>query len=60
MFVVVGADGTPQDIQVLSPLEPSLDEAATQALAKWRFKPGVKVGAPVSTAALVVMGFRVM
>src|ERR1035438_4405757 len=38
LSVVVGADGTPQNIQVIHSLEPDLDQAAMDALARWRFR----------------------
>jgi len=60
LSVVVAADGTPQNIQVIGPLDPGLDQAAIGALAKWHFRPGTKDGAPVSTQARVEMSFRTL
>jgi len=50
----------PQNIQVIGSLDPGLDQSAVDALAKWRFRPGAKDGAPVSVQALVNVGFRVL
>jgi TonB family protein len=60
LSVVVGSDGAPQNILVVGSLDPGLDQAAADALAKWRFRPGTKEGAPVSVQARVEMSFRVL
>ena len=43
----VGADGIPSDILVIESAGPKWDEASTEALAKWRFKPAMHDGVPV-------------
>ena len=60
LSVVAGADGTAQDVQVIGPLDPGLDEAAVTALSKWKFRPGTKDGAPVSVQTQVLVTFRVL
>jgi TonB family protein len=60
LSVVVAADGTPQNIQVIGPLDPGLDQAAVGALSKWHFRAGTKDGAPVSVQARVEMSFRAL
>jgi TonB family protein len=61
LSVVVGADGTPQNIQVLHSLEPDLDQAAVDAVARWRFRPGTTPdGVPVSIQAQVNLSFRLL
>jgi TonB family protein len=60
LSVVVAADGTPQNIQVIGPLDPGLDQAAADALAKWHFRPGAKDGVPVNVQARVEMSFRAL
>ncbi len=44
----VGADGVPSDILVVESAGPKWDEAATEALSKWRFKPATHEGVPVA------------
>jgi len=44
----VNHEGVPQNIQVKNPLHPSLDQAAVEAVSKWRFQPALKDGQPVS------------
>jgi protein TonB len=57
LTVVVRADGKPSDIKVVKPLHPDLDEAATEALAQWEFKPGARDGKPVAVRVTVQMTF---
>jgi TonB family protein len=54
---VVRADGTPSDIRVIKPLHPELDEAASQALARWVFVAGTKDGVAVPVRVEVEMAF---
>lgn len=44
----VNPEGVPQNVQVKKPLYPSLDQAAVQAVSKWRFEPAMKNGEMVS------------
>ena len=44
----VNHEGVTQNIQVKKPLYPSLDQAAIEAVSKWRFEPAMKDGQPVS------------
>jgi TonB family protein len=44
----VNHEGVPQSIQVKKPLYPSLDQAAVEAVSKWRFEPAMKNGELVS------------
>lgn len=44
----VNRQGVPEGIQVKRSLYPSLDQAAVEAVSKWRFEPALKDGQPVS------------
>jgi protein TonB len=46
--VVVGSDGEPRDISVLSTLGPDFDKAAIDAVKRWKFSPATKDGKPVA------------
>ena len=54
---VVETDGTVSDVRVVKSLHPGLDESAVTAVKQWRFKPGMKDGAPVRVLIDVEMSF---
>ena len=56
--IVIGTDGKPTDITVLSPIGFGLDERAQEAIQAWRFKPAEKDGTPVKARANVQVNFR--
>jgi TonB family protein len=58
LALVVGSDGTPQDIMVTSHLGSGLDENAIEAVKTWRFRPGTKDGKPVAVAMNVTVTFQ--
>lgn len=60
LSIVVDASGTPRDIHIVRPLGLGLDEKAIEAVAKWRFRPGLKGGRPVATQAQVIVNFRLL
>jgi TonB family protein len=58
LYVEVDPTGHPRNIKVLRRLGHGLDEKATEALEKWRFRPGYKDGKPVTVASTVEVNFR--
>lgn len=60
LSVVVGADGKACNITVLKGIEMGLGEKAVEAVAKWRFKPGMKDGKAVDVRAKIEVGFRLL
>jgi TonB family protein len=58
LSIVVDIDGNAKNIRVVRPLGMGLDEKAVEAVAKWRFKPGMKDGLPVAVKANVEVNFR--
>lgn len=57
--VVVGADGTAQEIAVGRPIGFGLDENAVAAIRKARFEPALKDGKPVPVLLDLVVEFRI-
>ncbi len=60
LYVVVDEKGMPRDLKVVRPLGLGLDQKALEAVQKWRFKPGVKDGKPVSVGATIEVNFRLL
>jgi TonB family protein len=56
--VTIGHAGLPENIQIKRSLEPSLDQAAVEAVRKWRFLPALKDGQPVSMVVTIEVNFR--
>jgi protein TonB len=55
---VIDDQGIPTEITVVRGLGLGLDEAATEAVSQWRFKPGMKNGVPVPVRATLSVQFR--
>jgi TonB family protein len=56
--LVVDADGLPRDIKVSRPLSPEFDEAAIDAVKKWKLLPASRDGKPIATEIKVEVNFR--
>lgn len=56
--LIVGVDGRPTNIRVLSSLGMGLDEKAIEAVKNWRFEPGQKDGHAVRTEIAVEVDFH--
>ena len=55
---VVQPDGTARDFKVIQSLDPGLDQKAIEAVAQWRFRPGVRDGNPVAVLATFEVNFK--
>lgn len=60
LSLVVNEGGTAESIRVTRSLEPSLDQAAIDAVSQWQFEPARKKGEPVAAAATVEVNFRLL
>jgi TonB family protein len=60
LSVVVDVEGRVRDIRVVKSLGMGLDEKAREAVAKWKFKPGMKGGQAVNVEALIDVNFRLL
>jgi TonB family protein len=46
--LVIGADGSVRDVEVVSGVDPALDASAIATVKRWRFKPAMRCGRPVA------------
>jgi TonB family protein len=58
LSLVVGKDGRPQDVAILRPLDPELDNCAIAAVSKWRYQPAERDGEPVEVTVHARVRFR--
>ncbi|PYX34382.1 MAG: hypothetical protein DMG80_02235 [Acidobacteria bacterium] len=56
--LIVGADGLPRDVKVDRGLTPELDQAALDAVNRWKFAPAAREGHPVSAQIKVEVSFH--
>ncbi|MEO8025464.1 MAG: TonB family protein [Bryobacteraceae bacterium] len=55
--IVISTSGEPEDIRVLSPVNPRMEEEAIRTVMKWRFRPGAIDGKPVAMRASIEVNF---
>jgi TonB family protein len=60
LSVVVDTEGRARDVHVVKSLGMGLDEKAMEAVAKWKFKPGMKGGQAVNVRAQISVNFRLL
>jgi TonB family protein len=58
LSLVVDDHGRPQTLKIVRALGLGLDEKATEAVEKWKFKPGMKDGKPVPVMATIEVNFH--
>ena len=58
LAIEVGANGKAHNIQVIRSLDQGLDQNAIEAVRRWKFKPAVKDGEPVTVRANVEVNYR--
>jgi len=56
--MIVGVDGIPRNVRILSSLGMGLDEKAIEVAKKYRFEPGMKDGHPVAVEIAVEVDFH--
>ena len=60
LYVQVDPSGKAVNMRVLHSLGLGLDEKAMEAVKKWKFKPGIKDGKPVTVEAQIEVNFRLL
>lgn len=58
LSIVVGANGRPHDIKVVGSPSSEFDDAAVDAVKKWKFEPATKYDKPVAVQINVDVTFR--
>ena len=58
LYAIIHSDGSVGDVRVLEGADDRLDRYAKEALARCRFEPAIKDGAPVALEAVVAIPFR--
>ncbi len=60
LVLEIDAQGRPRNIRVVRSLGLGLDERAVEAVAQWKFKPGLLNGRAVSSPVTVEVSFRLL
>jgi TonB family protein len=60
LYVQINPEGKAVNMRVLHSLGGGLDEKAMEAVAQWRFNPGMKDGKPVTVEAQIEVNFRLL
>ena len=55
---VIDKNGNVTNVQILKPLPFGLDQAAADAVRKWKFKPGTLNGSPVDVIFNLTVNFK--
>jgi TonB family protein len=58
LYVQISPDGRPTQMHVVKRLGMGLDQKAMEAAKRWKFKPGMKDGKPVTVEATIEVNFR--
>ena len=60
LAVIVDTEGHAREIHVVKSLGMGLDEKALEAVAKWKFRPGMRNGVAVNVRAQIEVNFRLL
>ena len=60
LTIEVGEDGRPRRFRIVRSLGLGLDQKAVDAVAQWKFRPAMRNGRPVRTAATIEVNFRLL
>lgn len=57
LYAVIGTDGMPHNIEVISSVDPALDRSALEAVQQWRYEPYTCNGVPVEVESTVQVNY---
>ncbi len=60
LSAVIRSDGSVSEVRILRGVDDRLDEYASAALSRWRFRPATRNGDPVALQTVVMIPFRPM
>jgi|CZKS01.1.fsa_nt_gi TonB family protein len=58
IVLTVGSDGQSRDVRAFRGISPEIDQAAVEAVERWKFKPATKDGSPVAVRINVHFDFQ--
>ena len=57
MSIIVGTDGKPRDVRIISTPNHDFDQASLETVRQWRFEPATCDGEPVEKGMVVMIQF---
>jgi len=60
LTIEVDSSGNVRNVRVRQSLGLGLDEKAMEAVSRWRFRPGILDGKPITTEAVVQVNFQLL
>jgi protein TonB len=60
LSAVIHSNGVVGDVRILRGVDDRLDQYASAALSRWRFRPATRNGDPVALQTVVMIPFRPM
>lgn len=57
LYAVIGTDGIPHNLEVLSSVDPALDASSLEAVQQWRYEPYTCNGIPVEVESVVQVNY---
>jgi TonB family protein len=60
LYVQISPGGKPTAMKVVKSLGLGLNQKALQAVKRWRFRPGMKAGQPVTVEATIEVNFKLL
>ena len=57
LYAVIGTDGMPHNLEVISSVDPALDNSALQAVQQWRYEPYMCKDVPVEVQTTVQVNY---